>query len=71
MIAVLEPLIDWFCRNSGVWPKRVASLTWKSNCEALELLRCGQGLTGGAVHLPLSDDVHDLNSRDDNPGAPK
>ena len=18
----------WFCRNSGVWPKRVASLTW-------------------------------------------
>ena len=27
------------------------------NSKAVELLRCGHGLTGGAVHLPLADHV--------------
>ena len=60
-----------FCRNSGVWPKRVASLSWRSNSEAVELLRCGHGLTGGAVHLPLADHVHGLDSRGDDSSALK
>ena len=62
---------DGFCRNSEVWPKRVASLSWRSNSEAVELLRCGHGLTCGAVHLPLADHVQGLDAGDDNAGTPQ
>ena len=46
-----------FCRNSGVGPKRVARLVWRSSCKALELVGCRHGFAGGAVHLPLADHV--------------
>ena len=60
-----------FCRNSGVWSKRVVSLSLRSNSEVVELLRCGHGLNSGAVHLPLADHVHGLDAGNDNAGTPK
>src|SRR5665647_1677798 len=31
------------CRSSGVRPKRVASLAWRSNCQTVKLISCRQG----------------------------
>ena len=36
--------LSWFCRNSGVWLKRVASLSRRIHRESVELLRGGHGL---------------------------
>jgi hypothetical protein len=50
-----------FCRNSGVWPRKIALLVWKSNRQGVELLSCGHGLASGSA-LPLANHVHCLDA---------
>ena len=60
-----------FCCNSGVWPKGVASLSWRSGCKGVELAGYRHGFAVGAVHLPLADHVHGFDSGDDDSCTPK
>lgn len=43
----------------------------RSSCETVKLVGCGHGLAAGAVHLPLPNHVHRLDSGDKNSSTPK